>query len=147
VTVRAVVQRVAEARVTAGDETVGHIGAGLCVFLGVGKDDNEDNAAILADKIKSLRIFEDPQGKMNRSIIDAGGEILVISQFTLYGDCRKGNRPSFTHAAPAAHANPLYESFTGRLRAAGLRVSTGRFQARMQVALVNDGPVTFVLEN
>lgn len=144
---RAVVQRVAEARVTAGEETVGRIGSGLCIFLGVGKQDGENHAAALADKIKSLRVFEDDRGKMNRSIIDAGGEVLVISQFTLYGDCRKGNRPSFTEAAPAAAAERLYQHFTERLRESGLKIATGRFQAHMKVALVNDGPATFVLEN
>jgi D-tyrosyl-tRNA(Tyr) deacylase len=143
--VRAVVQRVAEARVTVGQETVGRIGPGLCIFLGVGKQDGENHAAALADKIKSLRIFEDDQGKMNRSIIDGRGEVLVISQFTLYGDCRKGNRPSFTEAAPAATAERLYLHFTERLRESGLKIATGRFQAHMKVALVNDGPVTFVL--
>jgi D-tyrosyl-tRNA(Tyr) deacylase len=145
--VRAVVQRVAEARVNVGRETVGQIGPGLCILLGVGKQDDEKNAAALADKIKNLRIFEDDQGKMNRAIGDCGGEVLLISQFTLYGDCRKGNRPSFTDAAPAETADRLYQYFTDRLRAAGLKVATGRFQAYMRVGLVNDGPVTFVLEN
>ena len=144
---RAVVQRVAEAHVKVGDETVGRIGSGLCVLLGVGREDNEKHADALADKIKNLRIFEDYQGKMNRAVSDSGGEVLVISQFTLYGDCRKGNRPSFTDAAPAAMAERLYQRFAERLRAAGLRVATGRFQAHMRVALVNDGPVTLVLEN
>ena len=144
---RAVVQRVAEARVTVGQETVGSIGPGLCIFLGVGKQDGENHAAALADKIKSLRIFEDDQGKMNRSIIDCRGEILVISQFTLYGDCRKGNRPSFTDTAPAATAERLYLHFTERLHESGPKIATGRFQAHMEVTLVNDGPVTFVLEN
>jgi len=145
--VRAVVQRVAEAQVGVGQETVGRIGAGLCVFLGVGKHDDEKNASALADKIKNLRIFEDNLGKMNLSVHDIGGEVLVISQFTLYGDCRKGNRPSFTDAASAAEAERLYDFFTERLRDAGLKVANGRFQAHMQVALVNDGPVTLVLEN
>ena len=144
---RAVVQRVAEAHVSVGRKTVGQIGPGLCILLGVGKQDDEKNADALADKISKLRIFEDDQGKMNRAIGDYGGEVLVISQFTLYGDCRKGNRPSFTDAAPAETAERLYQHFTDRLRAAGLKVATGRFQAHMQVALVNDGPVTFVLEN
>lgn len=144
---RAVVQRVAEARVTVGQETVARIGPGLCIFLGVGKQDGESHAVALADKISSLRIFEDDQGKMNRSTIDSRGEVLVVSQFTLYGDCRKGNRPSFTEAAPAATAERLYLHFTERLRESGLKIATGRFQARMKVALVNDGPVTFVLEN
>jgi D-tyrosyl-tRNA(Tyr) deacylase len=145
--VRAVVQRVAEAHVNVGREAVGQIGSGLCIFLGVGKQDDEKNADALADKIKNLRIFEDDEGKMNRVIGDCGGEVLVISQFTLYGDCRKGNRPSFTDAAPAEIADRLYQYFIDRLRAAGLKVATGRFQAHMRVALVNDGPVTFVLEN
>jgi D-tyrosyl-tRNA(Tyr) deacylase len=145
--VRIVVQRVAEARVTVGQETVGAMGAGLCIFLGVGKEDTENQADMLADKIKNLRIFADEQGKKNRSIVDSGGEVMVISQFTLYGDCRKGNRPSFTDAAPAAEADRLYQYFAERLRRAGLQVATGRFQAPMKVALVNDGPVTFVLEN
>ena len=144
---RIVVQRVAEARVTVAQETVGAIGPGLCIFLGVGKEDTENQADMLADKLKNLRIFEDQQGKMNRSIVDTGGEVMVISQFTLYGDCRKGNRPSFTDAAPAAEADRLYQYFTERLRRAGLTVATGQFQAHMKVALVNDGPVTFVLEN
>jgi D-tyrosyl-tRNA(Tyr) deacylase len=143
--VRIVVHRVAEARVTVAQETVGAIGPGLCIFLGVGKEDTENHADMLADKIKNLRIFADEQGKMNRSIVDTGGEVLVISQFTLYGDCRKGNRPSFTDAAPAAEADRLYRYFAERLRRAGLTVATGRFQAHMKVALVNDGPVTFVL--
>ena len=142
---RIVVQRVAEARVTVAQETVGAIGPGLCIFLGVGKEDTENHADMLADKIKNLRIFEDEQGKMNRSIVDTGGEVMVISQFTLYGDCRKGNRPSFTDAAPAAEADRLYRYFAERLRRAGLTVATGRFQAQMKVNLVNDGPVTFVL--
>jgi D-tyrosyl-tRNA(Tyr) deacylase len=116
-------------------------------LLGVSKQDAAKNADALADKIKNLRIFDDDQGKMNRAVGDCGGEVLVISQFTLYGDCRKGNRPSFTDAAPAEIADRLYRYFTDRLRAAGLKVATGRFQAHMRVALVNDGPVTFVLEN
>lgn len=143
---RTVIQRVAEAHVTIGGRIVGQIGPGLCVFLGVGKDDREANANTLADKIKNLRIFEDEHGKMNRSVIDIAGELLVVSQFTLYGDCRKGNRPSFTDAAPPAEAERLYEYFSERLRDAGLNVANGRFQAHMKVALINDGPVTLVLE-
>lgn len=143
---RAVIQTVAQARVTVGETLVGEIGPGLCIFLGVGKDDTDTNATALADKIKSLRIFEDAQGKMNRSILDRRGELLIVSQFTLYGDCRKGNRPSFTDAATPAEAERLYQFFSARLRAAGLRVANGQFQAHMEVALVNDGPVTFVLE-
>jgi len=143
---RLVIQRVATAQVVVADEIVSQIGAGLCVFLGVGRKDSESNADSLAEKISNLRIFEDDQGKMNRSVRDVGGEILVVSQFTLYGDCTKGNRPSFTEAAPAAEAERLYETFVDRLRALGLRVSTGRFQAKMAVSLTNDGPVTFILE-
>jgi D-tyrosyl-tRNA(Tyr) deacylase len=145
--VRAVIQRVTEARVTVGREVVGEIGSGLCVLLGVDKQDGEENATALADKIKNLRVFEDPQGKMNRSITDTGGELLVVSQFTLYADCRKGNRPSFSDAAPAAEAESLYQFFVQRLRDTGLKVATGSFQAHMKVSLVNDGPVTFILEN
>jgi len=147
--VRAVIQRVAEARVYVGDggqRIVGQIGPGLLILLGVSKDDNEANANALADKIKNLRLFEDDQGKMNRSVSDIGGELLVVSQFTLYGDCRKGNRPSFTAAAPPVEAERLYIYFSQRLRDGGLTVANGQFQAHMRVALVNDGPVTFVLE-
>jgi len=144
--VRAVIQRVAEARVYVDDRIVGQIGAGLCVLLGVGVTDSENNAEALADKIAKLRIFEDSEGKMNRSVIDCGGELLVVSQFTLYGDCRKGNRPSFTAAAPPAEAERLYQHFSQRLRDHGLNVANGQFQAHMKVALVNDGPVTFVLD-
>ncbi len=143
---RAVIQRVAEARVTVGGKIVGQIGPGLCILLGVSKEDSEANANALADKIKNLRIFADEQGKMNRSLLDTAGEVLVVSQFTLYGDCRKGNRPSFTDAAPPAEAERLYEYFSARLRDAGINVANGQFQAHMRVALVNDGPVTLVLE-
>ncbi len=128
-------------------QTVGRIGAGLCILLGVGKDDNPENTAALADKVKNLRIFADDSGKMNRSVVESGGAILVVSQFTLYADCGKGNRPSFTDAAPLALAQELYQEFANRLRAAGLSVATGQFQAHMKVALVGDGPVTLVLEN
>jgi len=145
--VRAVVQRVTEARVTVGRQIVGEIGAGLCVLLGVGNQDGEEHAKSLADKIKNLRIFEDNEGKMSRSITDIGGDLLVVSQFTLYADCHKGNRPSFSDAAPAAQADRLYQSFSQRLRDGGLKVATGQFQAHMRVSLVNDGPVTFVLES
>ncbi len=143
---RAVIQRVAEARVYVDDQIVGQIGPGLCVLLGVGVADSENNANALADKIAKLRIFEDSQEKMNRSVIDCGGELLVVSEFTLYGDCRKGNRPSFADAAPPAEAERLYRHFSQRLRGHGLNVANGQFQAHMRVALVNDGPVTFVLE-
>jgi len=144
--VRLVIQRVSNASVTVGDEIVGRIGAGLCVFLGVAKADDESKARHLSEKLSSLRIFEDEQGKMNRSTADVGAEILVVSQFTLYGDCTRGNRPSFSDAAPAAEAQLLYEIFVAHLKALGLRVATGRFQAKMAVSLTNDGPVTFILE-
>ena len=143
---RAVIQRVAEARVGVADRIIGQIGPGLLILLGVGKDDTETNANTLADKIKDLRIFEDDHGKMNRSAIDCGGELLVVSEFTLYGDCRKGNRPSFTDAALPTEAERLYNYFSARLRDAGLKVANGQFQAHMRVALVNDGPVTLVLD-
>jgi D-tyrosyl-tRNA(Tyr) deacylase len=147
---RAVVQRVAEAQVTAhgsgNDETVGTIGAGLCILLAIHKDDDERNAEQLVRKITGLRMFEDEQGKLNHSVQSIGAEILVVSQFTLYGDCSKGTRPSFSAAAPAAQAERLYEFFITRLRAAGARVATGRFQATMKVKLVNDGPVTLILD-
>ena len=143
---RAVLQRVAQARVDVGERSIGQIGAGLLILLGVGKNDNQANADALADKVKNLRIFEDEQGKMNRSVGDVGGELLVVSQFALYGDCRKGNRPSFTDAAPPAEAERLYSHFSQRLRDGGLKVANGQFQAHMRITLVNDGPVTFVLE-
>jgi D-tyrosyl-tRNA(Tyr) deacylase len=147
---RAVVQRVTHAQVTVGkdpEEVVGRIGAGLCVLLAVHKDDEESSAESLARKIASLRIFADEQGKLNCSVSETDGEVLVVSQFTLYGDSRKGNRPSFSEAAPPAKAERLYEFFVARLRAAGLRVVTGRFQAAMNVVLVNHGPVTLILES
>jgi D-tyrosyl-tRNA(Tyr) deacylase len=137
---------VLEARVTVAQEVVGEIGPGLCILLGVGKQDGDENAKSLADKVRGLRIFPDDHGKMNRSITDIGGELLVISQFTLYGDCRKGNRPSFSDAAPAAAAEKLYRLFIQNLRDAGAKVTPGRFQAHMRVSLVNDGPVTLILE-
>ncbi len=143
---RAVIQRVAEARVYVGGQIVGQIGPGLCVFLGVGTADSENNADALADKVAKLRIFEDGQGKMNRSAIDCSGDLLVVSEFTLYGDCRKGNRPSFTDAASPGHAERLYRYFSQRLRDHGLNVANGQFQAHMKVALVNDGPVTLILD-
>jgi D-aminoacyl-tRNA deacylase len=143
---RAVIQRVSLAEVKVAGEPVGRIGHGLCVFLGIGKNDGESNADHLAEKIKNLRIFEDENGKMNRSAEEARQEILVVSQFTLYGDCRKGNRPSFSNAAPPDDAEKLYKYFVQRLRGAGLGVETGQFKARMDVTLTNDGPVTFIVE-
>jgi D-tyrosyl-tRNA(Tyr) deacylase len=143
---RVIVQRVTEAQVSIGGKTVGKIARGMCLFLGVGKHDDETNATALAGKVRSLRIFEDEQGKMNRSVMDVEGELLVVSQFTLYADCTKGNRPSFTDAIPVAEAQALYNLFVQKLRTSGLTVATGQFQAMMHVSLVNDGPVTFFLE-
>jgi D-tyrosyl-tRNA(Tyr) deacylase len=147
---RAVIQRVSEAQVRLSAnpaEVIAAIGAGLCILVGVGKADTEENARNLARKIAGLRIFEDERGKLNHSLDKIGGAALVVSQFTLYGDCRKGNRPSFSAAAPPAEAEKLYEFFVAQLRGAGLKVATGRFQTAMQVALVNDGPVTLILES
>jgi D-aminoacyl-tRNA deacylase len=141
--VRAVVQRVSKARVTVDNETVGEIGPGLLVLLGVKRGDTEEQADKLARKLLALRIFEDDDGRMNRSVTDIGGEVLCVSQFTLYGDARKGNRPSFVDAAPPEEAEPLYE----RVRAALHDAQGGRFGAHMNVELVNDGPVTLVVEN
>jgi D-aminoacyl-tRNA deacylase len=143
---RAVIQRVAEARVSVGEEIVGGIGRGLCILLGIGVNDSEKDAEFLASKIGNLRIFADEQGKMNRSVRDIHGELLVISQFTLYGDCRKGNRPSFSAAAAPEPAKSLYDNFVQRLRQTELKVVTGEFRTHMKVALVNDGPVTLILE-
>jgi D-tyrosyl-tRNA(Tyr) deacylase len=145
--VRVVIQRVSEAHVSVDNEVLGRIGPGLCLLLGVGKEDQKKDADFLAEKISHLRIFEDEQGKMNRSVIDTGGELLVVSQFTLYGDLKKGNRPSFSDAAAPADAQRLYEYFVERLHSLGLPVATGRFQARMNVSLTNDGPVTIILES
>ena len=144
---RAVIQRVSRAEVRVAGEPVGRIGPGLCVFLGVGKADGQAHVEHLAEKIKNLRIFEDENGKMNLSVEEVREEILVVSQFTLYGDCRKGNRPSFSDAAPPDQAEKLYEYFVRRLRGAGLTVATGQFKARMDVTLINDGPVTFIVES
>jgi D-tyrosyl-tRNA(Tyr) deacylase len=144
---RALLQRVTEARVTVDGAVTGEIGAGLLVLLGVSKPDTEADADFTAQKALNLRIFEDEQGKMNRSVMETGGGLLVVSQFTLYGDCRKGRRPSFDDAAPAAQAKALYEHFVEAARRSGLRVETGIFQAHMVVALVNDGPVTLLVES
>ncbi len=144
---RAVIQRTTQSQVTVDGELVGKAGAGLTVLLGVGAEDTEEDARYLADKIVNLRIFEDADGKMNRSLLDMGGEILAISQFTLYGDVRKGRRPSFTAAAPPSLAEPLYEVFVQALRAHDVTVGTGRFQMEMQVTLTNDGPVTILLDS
>lgn len=122
------------------------IGPGLCVFVGIGKADQQSTADHLAEKIRNLRIFEDESGKMNRSLVDVQKDVLVVSQFTLYGDCTKGNRPSFTEAALPADAEKLYEHLVQRLRDSGLKVATGQFKAYMQVSLINDGPLTLILE-
>jgi D-aminoacyl-tRNA deacylase len=144
---RAVVQRVSRAKVTVNGEIAGGIGHGLLVLLAVGTADNRADADYLADKIIGLRIFEDPGGKMNLSVVDIAGAVLAVSQFTLYGDVRRGKRPSFDAAAPPQQARELYEYFVQKIRAAGLRCETGRFQEMMQVELVNEGPVTILLDS
>ena len=144
---RAVIQRVIRARVTVKGELVGEIGPGLLVLLGVAQADTAADAEYLAEKIAGLRIFEDDEGKMNRSVAESGGAVLAVSQFTLYGDVRRGKRPSFDTAARPGLARELYEHFVARIRAAGLRCETGRFQEQMQVELVNDGPVTILLDS
>lgn len=145
---RSVLQRVSKARVSVGGSTVGEIGTGLLVLLGVGHDDTDEDARWLAEKIAALRIFEDAEGRMNRSVVDAGGGILVVSQFTLLASTRKGTRPSFNDAAPPEVAVPLYEAFVRHAsHALGRPVATGRFGAMMQVELVNDGPVTLVIDS
>ena len=143
---RAVLQRVRRAKVAVADEITGEIAAGWLVFLGVAPADSRKDIDWLAEKVANLRAFEDDDGKMNRSVQDVGGSVLLVSQFTLHGDCRKGRRPSFTAAAPPDVAEPLYESFVAALKALGLPTATGRFAADMQVELVNDGPVTFVID-
>lgn len=144
---RAVVQRVSRAKVTVNEWIAGEIGLGLLVLLGVGREDTEDDVSYLAEKITGLRVFEDAEGKMNLSVMDVGGSVLAVSQFTLYGDVRRGKRPSFDAAAPPDAACRLYELFVERIRAAGLRCETGRFQEMMQVELVNEGPVTILLDS
>jgi D-aminoacyl-tRNA deacylase len=144
---RAVVQRVSRALVVIEGEVVGEIARGLLVLLGVSHTDDAAQAAWLADKLIGLRIFEDDEGKMNRGLVDVSGAMLVVSQFTLYGDCRKGRRPSFIDAAPPEIAIPLYEAFINAVRAQGVTVATGRFGAMMQVELVNEGPVTLIVDS
>jgi D-aminoacyl-tRNA deacylase len=144
---RAVVQRVSRARVTVNNEVVGEIALGLLVLLGVGQNDTEADAVYLAEKIAGLRVFEDDQGKMNLSVEQVGGSILAVSQFTLYGDVRRGKRPSFDAAAPPEKARQLYEFFVEQIRTAGLPCETGRFQEMMKVELVNEGPVTILLDS
>jgi D-aminoacyl-tRNA deacylase len=143
---RAVVQRVKEARVEVKGDVVGKIGQGLLIFLGVGENDSEKDALYLVDKVSHLRIFPDAAGAMNLSVTDVGGAALVVSQFTLWGDCRKGRRPSFAHAARPEKAKALYEQFVGLLKEKHITVETGRFQEMMAVWLINDGPVTLLLD-
>lgn len=144
---RAVIQRVTDARVTVEGDVTGAIEQGLVVLLGVGKEDNSKDVAYLAEKICNLRIFEDENEKMNLSLRDIGGSLLVVSQFTLYGDVRKGRRPGFEGAASPDRANALYEEFVEACQALGIKVATGKFQTHMQVTLVNDGPVTILLDS
>ena len=144
---RAVVQRVSEARVEVEGQVVGRTGPGLMVLLGVSRDDRLSEAQWLADKVAGLRIFSDEQDRMNLSVLDTKGSVLVVSQFTLWGDCKKGKRPSYVRAASGEQAEPLYEAFCGRLRELNLEVATGSFGAKMQVHLVNDGPVTLLVDS
>jgi D-aminoacyl-tRNA deacylase len=144
---RAVVQRVKSSSVTVDGRVVAEIGDGLLVLLGVAKPDKSDDADYLAEKIVNLRIFEDEDGKLNRSVLSTGGQMLVVSQFTLLGNCNKGRRPSFVHAAGQDHAVKLYERFIEQVRKKGVSVKTGRFRATMEVGLINDGPVTLIVES
>ncbi|TAK09223.1 D-tyrosyl-tRNA(Tyr) deacylase [bacterium] len=144
---RIVIQRIREARVTIEGEITAKIGSGLCVFLGIAKGDTQADADYLAEKVAALRIFDDDLGKMNRSLAETSGEALVVSEFTLYGDCTKGRRPSFSQAAPPEQAESLYRYFIQKLQESGLKVATGKFQAKMEVSITNDGPVTFVLDS
>ncbi|MDX6694733.1 MAG: D-aminoacyl-tRNA deacylase [Blastocatellia bacterium] len=144
---RVVLQRVTRACVRVEDEVVGAISGGLLVLLGIAQDDTEQDAKYLAEKIAQLRIFDDAEGKMNLSLMETGGALLVVSQFTLYGDVRRGRRPSWIEAAQPEVAEPLYESFVGALRSRGREVATGSFRRMMQVELVNDGPVTILLDS
>ena len=144
---RAVVQRVTRGSVTVGGGLAGEIGRGLVVLLGVGQGDGPEDAAYLAEKIAGLRVFEDEKGKMNLSLLETGGSVLAVSQFTLYGDCRKGRRPSFSEAAPPQEAERLYEYFIEELEKRGLRVARGSFGEHMTVEIINDGPVTLLLDS
>jgi D-aminoacyl-tRNA deacylase len=145
--VRAVIQRVTRARISVNGEVAGEIGAGLMVLLAVGREDTSAAAQSMAERIVNLRIFNDAEGKMNRSLLDTGGALLAASQFTLYGDARGGRRPSFVQAAPAELGRALYEEFVSAVRAKGVHVETGVFQAHMSVEIVNDGPVTILLDS
>jgi D-aminoacyl-tRNA deacylase len=144
---RAVVQRVKRAQVSVEGEIVGRIDAGLLVLLGVAHDDSEADADYLLEKIVNLRIFQDDAGKMNRSLLDCNGQLLVVSQFTLFGDCRRGRRPSYSDAAPPEHAEMLYNYLVKQTKSTGIKIETGIFQAMMDVELVNDGPVTLMLDS
>lgn len=144
---RAVIQRVSQASVEITNEVVAEIGPGLLVLLAVARDDTRDDADYLAEKTANLRIFADDEGKMNRSLLETGGSMLVVSQFTLYGDVRRGRRPSYSDAAEPARATDLYEYFVDRARSFGLKVETGVFQAMMRVKLINDGPVTILVDS
>jgi len=143
---RVVIQRVSSARVRVEGKILGEIGKGFLVLLGVGKEDTEKDADWLAEKIVGLRVFEDEQGRFNLSLQEVGGEILIVSQFTLYGDCRKGRRPSFDHSAPPERAEKLYNYFVEKVKEKGIKVATGKFQALMEVELVNQGPVTLIID-
>jgi D-aminoacyl-tRNA deacylase len=143
---RLLVQRIAEAKVTVDGVEIGKAGPGLCLFIGVTNGDTAASAEYLAGKITALRIFEDEKGKFNRSLAEVGGEALVVSEFTLYGDCSRGRRPSFSQAAPPEEAERLYDHFIARLKDRGIKVTTGKFQTKMEVSVTNDGPVTFILE-
>jgi D-tyrosyl-tRNA(Tyr) deacylase len=144
---RLVVQRVTRASISVDGEVIAAIEAGVCVFLGVGRGDEEKDADFLADKVAHLRIFADEGGKMNCSLTEIGGEALIVSEFTLYGDCRQGRRPSFTRASPPAEAEKLYEYFVHKMRSLGINVMAGKFRSAMRVNLINDGPVTLVLDS
>jgi D-aminoacyl-tRNA deacylase len=144
---RAVLQRVTRARVVVDGEAAGEIGRGLLILLGVARADAAEDARWLADKVASLRIFADAEGKMNRDVTEVNGGVLVVSQFTLFGDCRKGRRPSFVEAAALEQAIPLYEAFVNAIKALGIPTATGRFGAMMQVELCNDGPVTLIVDS
>ena len=143
---RAVVQRVLRAAVSVGGETISEIGPGICVLLGVGNGDTEEDSLWLADKLVNLRIFEDGEGRMNRSLLDVGGAALLVSQFTLYGDCRKGRRPSFVGAAAPEEGRRLYDYFVRRVEANAVETACGVFGAHMEIGLLNDGPVTLILD-
>jgi D-tyrosyl-tRNA(Tyr) deacylase len=145
--VRAVIQRVSRARVQVGAETVGEIGPGLLALVGVAADDGPSDIAFIAGKIRDLRVFEDEYGKMNRALAETGGAVLVVSQFTLYGDVRKGRRPSFDRAAPADDGRMIFDAVVAQLRATGVTVETGTYRAHMRVELVNDGPVTILVDS